>query len=147
MKRTQGGRTEMRKSIISNCKKELLYSISDCILNVLNGNVKLIYCSTRKLRNHKTTLRNVGDYRVSLSTNKKLIVQRSGFLLLLLSAVLPPIASLIFSRRDNVTKIYLVSAEMFPQGTPKHTSPTKEHKFPILPHPSPSLPTRNNINA
>jgi len=43
---------------------------------------------------------------VPLSSKKKLIVQRGGFLLPLLSAVLPAIASLIFSqgkKNNNVT--------------------------------------------
>jgi len=43
------------KAIISNCNKELVNSISECILNVLNGNVKLAGCNTRKLRKHSHT--------------------------------------------------------------------------------------------
>jgi len=83
-----------RKAIISNCNKELVNSISEFILNVLNGNVKLTGCNTRKLRKHKVTLRKVAGKPVPLSTKKKLIVQRGGFLL---SAVLIAIASLIVS--------------------------------------------------
>ena len=84
---------KLRKAIISNCKKELVN------LNVLNGNVKFTVCNTRKLRKHKVTLRKVPDKRVPLSTRKKLIVQRGGFLLPLLSAVLTAIASLIVSSK------------------------------------------------
>ena len=87
---------KLRKAIISNCNKELVNSISECILNVLNGNVKLAGCNTRKLRKHRVTLRKVADKRVPLSTKKRLIIQRGGFLL---SAVLPAIASLIVSSR------------------------------------------------
>jgi len=39
---------KLPKAIISNCIKELVNSISECILNVLNGNVKLTVCNTRK---------------------------------------------------------------------------------------------------
>jgi len=88
---------KLRKAIISNCNKELVNSILECILNVLNGNVKLTGRNTRKLRKNKVTLRNVADKRVSLSTTKKLVVQRRGFLFSLISAVLPAIASLIVS--------------------------------------------------
>ena len=90
---------KLRKAIISNCNKELVNSISECILNVLNGNVKLTSCNTRKLRKHRVTLRKVIDKRVLLSTKKKLVVQRGGFLLPLLSAVLPAIASLVVSSK------------------------------------------------
>ena len=86
---------KLRKAIMFNCYKELLNSISECILNVLNGNVKLTVCKTRKLRKHKVTLRRMADMRDPLSTKNKLIVQRGGFLLPLLSAVLTAIAYLI----------------------------------------------------
>jgi hypothetical protein len=35
---------------ISNCGKGLVYDISECILNVLKGNIKLTDCNKRKLR-------------------------------------------------------------------------------------------------
>jgi len=88
---------KLRKAIITNCNRELVNNISECILNVLYGNVKLSGCSSRKLRKYKALPRKVADKRVPLSNKKKLIVQRGGFLLPLLSAVLPAIASLIIS--------------------------------------------------
>jgi len=90
---------KLRKAIISNYNKELVNSISESILIVLNGTVKLAGCNTRKLLKHRVTLRKVADKRVLLSTKKRLIIQRGGFLLPLLSAVLPAIASLIVSSR------------------------------------------------
>jgi len=89
-------KTGLRKAIISNCDRELVNSICECVLNVLNGNVKLSGCVTRKLRKHKAVLRKVADKRVPISSKKKLIVQRGGFLLPLLSAVLPSLATFIF---------------------------------------------------
>ena len=85
---------KLRKAIISNCKMELVNSVSECARNVLNGNIKLTRCNTRKLRKHKAALRKVADKRVSLSSKKKLIVQRGGFLLPPWSAIFPKIASL-----------------------------------------------------
>ena len=32
---------KLRKAIISNCNRELLDRITECILNVLNGNLKV----------------------------------------------------------------------------------------------------------
>jgi len=89
-------KSNLRKAILSNCDRELVNSICECVLNVLNGNVKLSGCVTRKLRKHKAVLRKVADKRVPISGKKKLIVQRGGFLLPLLSAVLPALATLIF---------------------------------------------------
>jgi len=52
---------KLRKAIISNYNKELLNSISDCVLNVLKGNNKLSGCDTRKFRKHKAGLGKVVD--------------------------------------------------------------------------------------
>ena len=73
----------------------MVHCISECILNVQNGNIKLTGCDTHKLQKHKAALRKVSDKRVPLSAKKELIVQRGGFLLPLLSAILPTLASLI----------------------------------------------------
>ena len=90
---------KLRKAIVSNCDRELVHSICECVLNVLNGNVRLSDCVARKPRKYKVVLRKVADRRVPLSGKKKLIVQRGWFLLPLLGAVLPAIASLIFKQR------------------------------------------------
>jgi hypothetical protein len=71
------------------------------VLNVLNGNVGLTSCAKRKLQNHKVVLRKVADKRVLLSSKKRLIVQKGGFLLPLLTAVLPALASYIFRPRND----------------------------------------------
>jgi len=71
-------------------------SVSECVLNVLNGNIKLTVYSKRKLRKRKDAFRKVADKRVPLSSKKKFILQRGGVLMPHLSAVLPTIASHIF---------------------------------------------------
>ena len=88
--------SRLRNALITNCDKELVNCISECVLNVLNGNIKLLGCNTRKLKKYMSALRKVADRHVSLSGKKRLIVQRGGFLLPLLSAILHTIASLIF---------------------------------------------------
>ena len=67
---------KLRKAIISKCNKDLVHCISECVLNVLNGKIKLTGCDTRKLQKHKAALRKVSNRRVPLSKKKKLIVKR-----------------------------------------------------------------------
>ena len=67
---------KLRKAIISNCDREHVNSICECVLNVLNGYVKLWGCVTRKLRKHKAVLRKVADKRVPISGKENLIVQQ-----------------------------------------------------------------------
>ena len=88
---------KLRLAIISNCDKDIVHSISECALNLLRGNVKLSDCQKRKLSKYKVKLRSVVGKRVPLSRKKELIVQRGGFLVPLLSAVLPALASLIYN--------------------------------------------------
>jgi len=90
---------KLRKAIISKRNKKLVNCISECVLNVLNGNIKMTGCDTRKLQKHKAALRKFVDRHVPLSSKKKLIVQRGGFLLPLLSSVLPTLASLMLRNR------------------------------------------------
>ena len=66
---------KLRKAIISKCNKDVVHCISECILNVLNGNIKLTGSDMRKLQKHKAALCKVSDKHVPLSAKNKLIVQ------------------------------------------------------------------------
>ena len=87
---------KLSKAIISNCDKDLVNSVSECALNLLHGNVKLSDFTRRKLRKYRRQLRTVVDRRVPLARKKKLIIQRGGFQVLLLTTVLPRLAFLIY---------------------------------------------------
>jgi hypothetical protein len=91
---------KLRKGITSNCDKGFVNDISECILNVLKGNIKLTDCNKRKLKKYKTVLRTLVDKSRDLSTKKRLI-QKGGFLLPLLTAVLPILANLIFRKASS----------------------------------------------
>ena len=67
--------TKLRKAIISNFNKEMVNCISECVLNVVNGNIRLSVCDTRKLQKLKAAIRMVVDRHVSLSGKTRLIVQ------------------------------------------------------------------------
>jgi hypothetical protein len=92
---------KLGKVIISHCDKCLGNDINECILNVLKGNIKLTGCSKRMLKKYKNVLRTLVDKSRPLSTKKRLIIQKGGFLLPLLTAVLPTLASLIFQKSFN----------------------------------------------
>ena len=88
---------KLRKAIISNCNRNLVNNISECALNILRGNVRLTDCQKRKLGKFKRQLRTVVDKRVHLARKESLIIQRGGFIVPLLSAVLSTLASLIYN--------------------------------------------------
>ena len=102
--------TRLRKALLTNCKKELANCISECVLNVPNGDMKLSSFSTRKLQKHKAALCKVADRHMSLSGKKRLIVQRGVYLLPLLGAILPTIVSLIFRGPDKTCYVRCTSS-------------------------------------
>ena len=61
---------KLRKTIVSNCDRELVNSICECVLNVLNGNFRLSEFVARKLRKHRAVLRKVADKRVPISARR-----------------------------------------------------------------------------
>ncbi len=83
----RNAKPKQSNAIIFNCNKDLLHSISECVLNVLNGSTSLSDCLKPKLKKYKSSLRLLVDRRLTRSAKTKLIVQRGGFLLPLLSAV------------------------------------------------------------
>jgi hypothetical protein len=71
--------------------------ISECVVNVLNGNIALTGCEKRKRSKHKLAQRKLVDKQVSSPGKKRLIVQH-GFLLPLLAAVLTTLTNLIAAK-------------------------------------------------
>ena len=97
----KNARPKLRKAIVSNCNKDLLNSICECVLNVLNGNIRISDCTKRKLRKFRTSLRSLVDKRLPLVSKRQVIQQRGVFLLPLLSAVLSALAGLLFRQATN----------------------------------------------
>ena len=87
---------KLRKAILSSCDRELVNTISECVLNVLRGNLKLSDSQKRRLQSFRGQLRSVIGRHVPLVAKKRLINQRGGFLVPLLSAILPTLTTLIF---------------------------------------------------
>ena len=55
----------LRKALITNCNKELVNCITECVLNMINGYLKLSVCYKRKLLKRNSALRKFADRRVS----------------------------------------------------------------------------------
>ena len=51
----------LRKTILQKASPELIRCICDCCLNVLKANVSLPACQVKKLKRHKTVLRQLAD--------------------------------------------------------------------------------------
>ena len=78
----------LRKAILKKASPELIHTICECALNILRSNVPLTNHCKRRLSRHKEKLRKLADKKVSLKT-KKSIIQKGGFLPILISALAP----------------------------------------------------------
>ena len=99
----ENARPKLCKAIVSNCNKDLLHSISECVLNVLNGNIHVSDCAKRILEKYNCSLRSLVDRRLPLASRKRVIIQRGGFLLPVLSAVLPTLVCCSEHRQVTMT--------------------------------------------
>lgn len=85
----------MLKAVLSSSDKDLILTVCECILNCLNGNIKLGPKDREKLKKYKRTLRTLAQKRQSIKSRKKLLIQQgSGFLPIILPTVISTIASL-----------------------------------------------------
>jgi len=84
-----------RQAILREADPKLVKAICECALNVINGNVPLSVSQKQRLSPHKSTLRSLADKRKSNKARKRLIVQRGGFVGVLLRAIIPTLASLL----------------------------------------------------
>ena len=83
---------ELRNAMLKNADKKLVRTICECVLNVINGNVKVDDKNKKKLAKHKCLLRKVVK-RTGCWKKKRKIIQKGGNFLIPL--LLPIIGSLI----------------------------------------------------
>jgi hypothetical protein len=93
------GKMKTAKGRNKKCDSELLKSICEISLNVLSENIPLKACQKHLLSKHKTALRTVADKQLSIKSKKQFIKQKGGFIIQLLSTILPMFVSLLFKNR------------------------------------------------
>ena len=86
----------LQKRILDKALPELICCPCDCAHNVLQGNVEISHHHKWKLKPHKTKLQKLADRKVALKTKRR-IIQKGGFLPILLSALAPVINGVVGS--------------------------------------------------
>lgn len=92
-----------------NCKKirahllnaggpELVKTLIECVINTLNGNHKVSKNIVRKLRRHQHCMQSLAYDRLPLHAKKELIVQKGGFLGILLGTLLSGLVGNLLNR-------------------------------------------------
>jgi len=85
--------SEQRIAILKKADPKLVRCICECALNILRGNVPLKQPYKQRLRRYAAILRRLADKNNSWRCKKRLIVQRGGFLPLLLAPILGTVLS------------------------------------------------------
>jgi len=73
----------VRRKLIKNASKDNIDALSEVAMNTLLGNVPLSDLHKKKLKRHKFSIRKLAK-KISLKAKKKFLVQKGGFLPLLL---------------------------------------------------------------
>lgn len=94
----QHARPTVRKVILNDANKALVYSICELCDNTLTGNVPLSQSQKQKLRKHKEILKKLARRGESWIKKKKILASQKGGALipLLLSVLAPALGNLIF---------------------------------------------------
>jgi len=84
-----------RRALLSTSKSDLVLAIAEIISNVLQGNVKLNKRQRLRLQRYRKLLRQIASKKVKAADKRSLLVQRGGFLSVLLGPALAVVASLV----------------------------------------------------
>lgn len=88
---------KLRKALITGATKESIYAIIECILNVCNGNININKEEFQKLKPYNKSFKKLVDKGVDLKQKRKIIIQKGGFLQVLIPAIITGLASIISS--------------------------------------------------
>lgn len=83
---------KQRKAILKLATKDEILSLTEVCINLLGGNIELTLSERKRLKKHSKTIRGVSG-KIPFTQKKKLLVQRGGFLPLLLAPLLSVLAS------------------------------------------------------
>src|SRR5215469_1168180 len=88
---------QARRVLLESASDELIKAIVECVINTLNGNHKLSKEEKSKLSKYKNRLRALVNPKFSFKHKRKLIVQKGGFIVPLLTSILSGIIGAIIN--------------------------------------------------
>lgn len=91
---------KQRNNLINLGTKDQINAVTECVTNILNGNIAVSNSQLKQLRQHKNAMRKLTLKSISATSKKKILKTQSGGFLLasILPAAIAAISSL-FTRR------------------------------------------------
>lgn len=91
----------VQKSILKTCDNDLIQTLCEIIQNILNGNIRLDVTKKKYLQKYKKELRLIKQHNInpkSIGVKRKILVQRGGFLQVIIGALLSSAIGAIIDR-------------------------------------------------
>lgn len=86
---------KMRKAILTHANEPLVRTLTECVYNVLRGNVPVKACDFKKLKRFRSKLRKVVAPKQKWRGKRDVFIQHGGFLPILLPIIGSAISGLI----------------------------------------------------
>jgi hypothetical protein len=89
------------RALLSSASDELIKVIVECAINTLNGNHKLSTDEKTKLSKFKNKLRTLVNPTISFKRKRKLLVQKGGFIVPLLTSILSSVIGPLITNNNS----------------------------------------------
>lgn len=86
---------KLRKQLLEKISLQCIKAICECCVNTLKGNIPLTVDQKKSLSKYKGTIRTLADRKITLFKKRKLVVQKGGFLGILLPVALNVLSGII----------------------------------------------------
>lgn len=90
---------QLRKALLKASGPEVIKTLCEISLNTLNGNNKITKDCKRKLKKYKKELRSLACPKLKLTSKRKILVQKGGFLPVLIGSVLSGLIGQIINQK------------------------------------------------
>lgn len=92
---------KLRKAIIKFGDSELIKTICEIALNTVNGNNPICNKTKKKLKRYKNDIRGLASSKRSEKSKRKILMQKGGFLPILIGSVLSGIIGSLLEKNKN----------------------------------------------
>jgi hypothetical protein len=93
----RNAKPQARRALLASADDDLIKAIVECAINTLNGNHKLTKEDKGKLSKYKNRLRALVNPKISFKSNRKLLVQKGGFIVPLHTSILSGVIGSLIS--------------------------------------------------
>lgn len=92
---------KLRNAIISNSDDDFIKTLAEISLNTLNGNNPIDNKTKNKLRCYKRVIRKLACSKRCNKSKRKLIIQKGGFLPMLIGTILSGVIGALFNKHNE----------------------------------------------